>query len=81
MSSIDESVGRFDRVLKMVKPAIPDSEVTDRPVSRRFTKEEKARILREAEGCSRGELGALLRREGVYSSTVSKWRKQRDRAL
>src|ERR1700683_4849174 len=46
---------------------------------RRFTAGYKLRVLREADGCSRpGEVGALLRREGLYSSILSEWRKQRD---
>jgi transposase-like protein len=56
------------------------TEVSDRPVRRRYTIEYKVRILREAEGCREaGELGALLRREGLYSSHLSNWRRQRDR--
>jgi transposase-like protein len=47
---------------------------------RRFTAEEKLRILEEADACSEpGEIGALLRREGIYSSYLSKWRQARDR--
>ncbi|MGH2931146.1 MAG: transposase [Solirubrobacteraceae bacterium] len=46
---------------------------------RRFTAEYKLRILLEAEGCSAlGEIGELLRREGLYSSHLATWRKQRD---
>ncbi|MBI2998221.1 MAG: transposase [Deltaproteobacteria bacterium] len=48
-----------------------------KPERRRFTAEYKLRILREAEACSgRGEIGALLRREGLYSSNLTQWRKQ-----
>ena len=58
---------------------VPDPELVDRPVRRRFSAEYKLRILREAEACTRpGEVGALLRREGLYSSLLSEWRKQRD---
>ena len=58
---------------------IPDPAVPEKPVRRRFTAEYKLRILREAEGCSEpGQLGALLRREGLYSSHLSTWRQQRD---
>ena len=53
------------------------SEVIARPVRRRFTAEYKVRILQEADRCAPGELGALLRREGLYSSNLSKWRRQR----
>jgi transposase len=58
---------------------VPDPELVERPKRRRFTAEYKLRILREAEGCSRpGEIGALLRREGLYTSHLTVWRKQRD---
>ncbi len=47
----------------------------DRRQRRRFSPEEKARILREADRCTeRGQLGALLRREGIYSSHLTVWR-------
>ena len=60
--------------------APPDPEVSDKPKRRRFTAEYKLRILREAEHCTRrGQVGALLRREGLYSSHLVEWRKQRDR--
>jgi transposase-like protein len=46
---------------------------------RRFTAEYRRRILKEADGCKKpGELGALLRREGLYSSYLANWRRQRD---
>lgn len=46
---------------------------------RRFTAEYKLRVLHDADRCSvPGEIGALLRREGLYSSLLSTWRKQRD---
>lgn len=61
-----------------VTPA--DTEVIERAVKRTFTAEYKQRILREADHCRPGELGALLRREGLYRSHVQKWREQRDRA-
>ena len=57
----------------------PDPEVTERAKRRRFTAEYKLRILREADACSEpGQLGALLRREGLYSSHLSTWRHGRD---
>lgn len=60
----------------MVKP----TEVSSKARRRRFTTAEKIRILREADGCAheRGATGALLRREGIYSSHLTSWRKQRD---
>ncbi|MGO9319343.1 MAG: IS3 family transposase [Solirubrobacteraceae bacterium] len=58
---------------------VPDPELVERPKRRRFSAEYKLGILREAEACTRpGEIGALLRREGLYSSILSEWRKQRD---
>lgn len=58
----------------------PDPEVEARPKRRRFTGEYKARILREAEGCRKpGEIGALLRREGLYASHLITWRRQREK--
>jgi transposase len=57
--------------------AIPDPEVQAHPKRRRFTPAYKARIVEEAERCSQsGEVGALLRREGLYSSHLAKWREQ-----
>ncbi len=57
----------------------PSSEVLEKPVRRRFTVEYKARILAEAEACTQpGALGELLRREGLYSSHLATWRRQRD---
>ncbi|MBK8013936.1 MAG: transposase [Deltaproteobacteria bacterium] len=61
------------------KQDAPDSEVLERPKRRRYIAEYKLRILREAEESDRGEVGALLRREGLHSSHLTEWRKQRDR--
>ena len=59
--------------------AAPDPEVTERATRRRFTAEYKRRILREADACKgNGDLGLLLRREGLYSSHLATWRRQRD---
>jgi transposase-like protein len=59
---------------------VPDPEVVPRAKRRQFSAEYKLRILTEADQCSqRGEIGALLRREGLYSSHLTTWRKQRDR--
>jgi len=53
--------------------------VTERAKRRRFTTEFKLRILREADACKGdGDVGALLRREGLYSSQLAAWRRQRD---
>jgi transposase len=59
----------------------PDPAVPEKPVRQRFDAEYEARILREADQLTApGQLGALLRREGLYSSHLSAWRKQRDEA-
>src|SRR3989475_1782076 len=57
----------------------PDSEVVVKPKRRTFTVEYKQRILMEAEAAAatRGGLGALLRREGLYSSLLAYWRRER----
>ena len=64
----------------MVAPSISQEvEVLAKAKRRRFTLEYKRRILREADRCRKpGELGALLRREGLYSSHLSVWRTARE---
>ena len=65
-----------------VVPVPPDPEVPARHARRRFTTAYKLEILRKADACTRhGELGALLRKEGLYSSHVVTWRHQRARGL
>jgi transposase len=61
----------------------PDPEVVPKAERRKFTAEYKLRILAEADACTKpGQIGALLRREGLYRSHLDKWRKQRrDRTL
>jgi len=62
-----------------VSGTAPDPEVSDKPKRRRFTAEYKRKFLKQADACRPGELGALLRREGVYSSSLTAWRSARDR--
>lgn len=57
--------------------ASPDPEVLEKARRRRFTAEYKASVLREYEATPKGERGALLRREGLYSSHINKWREDR----
>ena len=60
------------------KARAPDPEVLPRAERRQYTAEYKLRILEEVEKCTvPGQIGALLRREGLYSSHLSKWRRQR----
>lgn len=55
----------------------PEPEVLAQPIRRRFTAEYKERIVRAADACTApGQIGALLRREGLYSSHLEKWRKK-----
>ncbi len=61
---------------------IPDPEVVPKAKRRKFSAEYKRRILEEADNCTEsGQIGALLRREGLYSSHLSTWRRQRDRGV
>jgi transposase len=58
----------------------PDPEVPERARGpRRYSARYKAQILEEYEGLDKAGKGALLRREGLYTSLISEWRKQRDR--
>ncbi len=62
--------------------SIPDPEVVPKAKRRKFSAEYKRRILEEADNCTEpGQIGALLRREGLYSSHLSTWRRQRDQGL
>lgn len=78
-------VGDQERASAVHGPAVtvagrlttPDPEVTEKASRRRFTTEYKLRILDQAEHCAPGEQGALLRREGLYSSHLTAWRQQR----
>ena len=57
-----------------------DPQVVPKAERRKFSAEYKERILAEADACTeRGQIGALLRREGLYSSHLVKWRTQRER--
>jgi transposase len=56
----------------------PDPEVVPKATRRRFTAEYKERVLAQADACTKpGQLGALLRREGLFRSHLGKWREQR----
>ncbi len=61
-------------------PRTSEVEVLAKATRRRFSAEYKLKILREADACSQlGQIGALLRREGLYSSHLTTWRAQRER--
>jgi transposase len=73
---------RDDRALRgRVRPV--DAEVLEKPIRRRFSAQYKLRVLEEADRCveGSGQLGALLRREGLYSSNLTTWRRQRERGM
>jgi transposase len=74
------SGGELERVMSNSKKVTAGAgsavEVRPPPAKRRlFTAAEKLRIVKEADACGPGEVGALLRREGIYSSHLSTWRK------
>lgn len=63
-----------------VREEMPKTEVVAKAKRKRYTAAEKLRILREVDACQgSGEIGALLRREGIYSSYLTTWRRQRER--
>ncbi len=60
--------------------SLTEVEVVAKAERRRFTAQYKQKILREADHCKQpGEIGGLLRREGLYWSNLANWRKQRER--
>ena len=61
---------------------VPDPEVPEKTARRKFTAAYKLRILKEADGCTEfGQIASLLRREGIYSSSLSLWRRQAAQGL
>jgi transposase len=58
---------------------VPDPQVPERAKRRTYTAKYKAEILAEYDALDRDGKGALLRREGLYTSLISEWRKQRDK--
>jgi len=82
IGSLERAVGERKGIdlAQDVASAPPDHELVERARRRRFSAEYKLRVLREADACSKpGEIGALLRREGLYSSLLTEWRRQRER--
>jgi transposase len=63
-------------------PSPPDPEVPEKAIRRKYPGEYKLKILKEAETCTLpGQLGALLRREGLYSSHLTTWRRQKEQGM
>jgi transposase len=80
-SEVERAVGEQSKAAagRAAPTGVADPELVKGPKRRRFSAEYKLRVLREADACARpGEVGALCRREGLYSSLLSEWRKQRD---
>ena len=70
----------LEEVNEKVREEMPKTEVVAKAKRKQFSAAEKLRILREADACQgSGEIGALLRREGIYSSYLTTWRRQRER--
>lgn len=68
-----------DRSRAPTEAPAPDPELVERPRRRSFTAAYKLQVLRDADRCTKpGEIGALLRREGLYTSHLSAWRRERD---
>ena len=64
----------------VARPVVSEVEVLAKATRRRFSAEYKRKILRETDACTEpGAIGALLRREGLYSSHLTTWRAQRER--
>jgi transposase-like protein len=60
----------------------PDPEVPEKRPRRKFTARYKLEVLKKADACTQpGELGALLRKEGLYSSNLTTWKRQRDQGV
>jgi transposase-like protein len=75
--SLERAVGERKRSIDA--QGVADPELVERARRRRFSAEYKLAIVREADACTRpGEVGALLRREGLYSSHLTQWRQARD---
>lgn len=81
MSALLKSSPMIDPLDSSPIVGAPDPEVASTAKRRQFSSVEKQRILAEADRCTKsGEIGALLRREGIYSSMLTGWRKQRGHA-
>lgn len=71
--NVDEGAAALSSTLRA---STPDPEVPARVTRRQFTAEYRRDLLREADACKKpGALGALLRREGLYSSHLANWRR------
>lgn len=83
-SSVTEEARRATGVTlekeKSAEGQRPDPEVSEKPKRRTYSAAYKLKILKAIDRCAKpGEIGALIRREGLYSSVVAGWRRQRER--
>jgi transposase len=78
-TTMDQTVASGVHADAMDNQQRPDPEVPERPRPRSYSARYKAEILAEYERLDKAGKGALLRREGLYTSLISEWRKQRDR--
>jgi len=84
LKAVSEEVGArrastFSETIPDVIPMLPDPEVSGKAVRRKFTAKYKLSVLQQADACKEpGDIAALLRREGIYSSNLNTWRRQRD---
>jgi transposase len=79
IGSLERAGGELQGIDRAQAVAVPDPELIERPRRRRFAAEYKLAILREVDACGKpGEIGVLLRREGLYSSLLTEWRRARD---
>lgn len=78
---INARAGEETVVVSLDEIQRPDSEVPAKAQRRRFSAQYKKKILEEADACTGkpGAMGTLLRREGLYSSHLTTWRKQREK--
>ena len=77
--SMETQVSKETKNIQGIR-TVPDPEVREKAVRRKFTAEHKLRILKEAESCKgHGQFGSLLRREGLYSSNLITWKRQMEK--
>jgi len=76
VSVLELKQGSYQEVIR------PEPEVPEKPTRRRFTANYKLQLLQQADACSEfGDIGRLLRREGLYSSHLVRWRRQRNKGM
>jgi transposase len=75
---------RQESATKLEKPGmipVVSTEIAVKPTRRKFTPEYKLKILQETDQCRPGDIGAVLRREGLFSSQLATWRREREIGL